>query len=248
MYFDEKMIYSGTSGLVAPVPQSLYPLEFQGKSRLAYYASFANSLEVNSSFYKSPKISTIKKWAESVDDHFQFTFKIPKVISHSKGLVFDPQETNNFIALVSNIGNKKGCLLAQFPPSLKVDKIGALQSFLAAIKPSGDDGWKIAFEFRDRSWYKDEVYDLLASNNVCLVIHDLPASTTPLKATTNFMYVRFHGPDGRYRGCYSDDFLLEWANNIKAWIADGRVVYYYFNNTMGDAYKNLQTLNRLVKA
>ncbi|MEJ7683235.1 MAG: DUF72 domain-containing protein [Segetibacter sp.] len=53
-----------------PVPQSLYPAEFQGKSRLTYYASLFNSIEINSSFYKIPKVSTVCKWAESVPDNF----------------------------------------------------------------------------------------------------------------------------------------------------------------------------------
>ncbi len=78
--------YSGTSGLVVPVPQALYPPEFKGKSRLNYYASLFNSIEINSTFYKMPKISTVSNWAESVPDEFRFTFKLSKAITHAKGL------------------------------------------------------------------------------------------------------------------------------------------------------------------
>ncbi len=80
--------YSGTSGLVLPVPKLLYPAEFQDKSRLTYYASLFNSIEINSSFYKIPQIPTVCKWAESVPDNFQFTFKLSKAITHAKGLEF----------------------------------------------------------------------------------------------------------------------------------------------------------------
>jgi uncharacterized protein YecE (DUF72 family) len=77
-----------------------------------------------------------------------------------------------------------------------------------------------------------------------MVIHDLPASLTPLSnSTPAFAYLRFHGPGGRYRGSYDDDFLHKYAQYIKACIDEGKMVYFYFNNTMGDAVKNLTTLN-----
>ncbi|MBA2422067.1 MAG: DUF72 domain-containing protein, partial [Chitinophagales bacterium] len=90
------------------MPQSLYPPEFQGKSRLTYYASLFNSVEINSSFYKNPKISTIIKWAESVPDNFQFTFKLSKDITHSKGLDFNHEDVDRFIEAIAHVGNKKG--------------------------------------------------------------------------------------------------------------------------------------------
>ncbi len=99
--------YSGTSGLVLPVPQSLYPTEFQDKSRLEYYASLFNSVEINSSFYKMPMISTVSKWAESVGDHFQFTFKLSKIITHVKGLDFNVEDIELFMQRIENIHNKK---------------------------------------------------------------------------------------------------------------------------------------------
>ena len=107
--------------------------------------------------------------------------------------------------------------------------------------------WKVAVEFRNASWYNEEVYALLDGYNVSLVIHDVPASTTPIiDSKTGFRYLRFHGPGGRYRGSYTDEFLKGYADHIKAWIKKGKTVYVYFNNTMGDAVGNLQTLNRMV--
>ncbi len=58
--------------------------------------------------------------------------------------------------------------------------------------------------------------------------------------------MRFHGPGGRYRGSYPNDFLKEYAQYIKMWKQEVKVAYVYFNNTMGDAVKNLQSLNGLV--
>jgi len=99
-------------------------------------------------------------------------------------------------------------------------------------------------ELRDSSWYEREVYELLEEFNASLVIHDIPKSATPLNSSkTNFIYLRFHGPEPRYRGDYPDNFLKQYAGYINEWIKDKKTVYTYFNNTMGAAVKNLQTLN-----
>jgi uncharacterized protein YecE (DUF72 family) len=82
-----------------------------------------------------------------------------------------------------------------------------------------------------------------------MVVHDLPASATPLVMSEDSLrYVRFHGLDGRYRGSYSDEVLARYADFIKACMDKGQVVYAYFNNTMGDAFGNVQTLNKLVES
>src|SRR5690606_17397888 len=105
-------------------------------------------------------------------------------------------------------------------------------------------GWKVAVEFRNTSWYHEKVYELLDFYKAAMVIHDIPKSATPLlDQPTDFIYARFHGPTGNYRDSYSEDFLHEYATYINEWIAEGKTVYVYFNNTMGDAFRNLQTLN-----
>ncbi len=192
-------VYSGTSGLVLPVPQSLYPPEFQGKSRLSYYASLLNSVEINSSFYKIPKITTISKWAESVPDDFQFTFKLPKAITHTKGLEFNGEYVNDFMDVIANIRIKKGCLLIQFPPALKMDKLHQLQKLLIRIKESNQNHlWKVAIEFRNQSWYHEEVYELLNQYKACRVVHDIPASAVSLT-------------DFEFSFCYSGFMVLKVA-------------------------------------
>src|SRR5688572_27388286 len=107
----QNLFYAGTSGLVVPVRKELYPREFQGKSRLTYYSSLFNSIEINSSFYKTPKAATVGRWSESVPDNFRFTFKLSKAITHSKKLEFDILLLELFFNAINHIGNKKGCLL-----------------------------------------------------------------------------------------------------------------------------------------
>ena len=118
---------------MVPVTQTLYPADFKGKSRLAYYASFFNSIEINSSFYKLPKASTIIKWRETVPESFQFTFKLSKTISHSRGLDFNAEEVVHFIRTIDNVDKKKGCILIQLPPSLKSERIKQLEKLFKMI-------------------------------------------------------------------------------------------------------------------
>lgn len=248
MYNVEKLFYSGTSGLNLPVQRSHYPADFQGKSRLNYYSYLFNSIEINSIFYKLPQSATVRKWNESVPDNFQFTFKFSKTITHVKGLQFSVKDVENFISIVENIGNKKGCLLAQFPPSLKIDKLDRMQHLVETLAEATQNSeWQIAVEFRDSSWYEREVYELLDEYNVSLVQHDIATSATPLDAIVgSFVYLRFHGPEPRYRGDYTDEYIMKYAQRIKGWIKDKKKVYAYFNNTVGAAVKNLQTLNDFI--
>ncbi len=248
MQANDTPFYSGTSGVVLPVPKSAFPPGFHDKSRLHYYSSLFNSVEVNSIFYKLPRSSTISKWRESVPDHFRFTFKVSKAITHVKGLNFAVKDVDDFVRAVNNIGNKKGCLLAQFPPSLKIEKLNELQQLLEALgEATQSNPWRIAMEFRNSSFYEREVYELLREFNVSLVVQDIPASATPLDETTgDFIYLRFHGPESRYRGDYSDAVLKRYAGYIKTWLSEKKTVFTYFNNTMGSAIRNLQTLNRYV--
>jgi uncharacterized protein YecE (DUF72 family) len=242
------MIYSGTSGLVIPMKKELFPHEFRNKSRLTYYASLFNSIEINSSFYKMPLASTVKKWSESVPGNFRFTFKYPKTITHSKDLIFNPGDIEKFMQIIAASGDKKGCLLVQFPPSIKVEKLNIIKKLLMLIQREDSDNlWDIAFEFRDKSWYCKDLYELLYSNNTSLVIHDIIASATPItNHTADHVYIRFHGPDETYKGSYSNYFLQAYAQKVNEWKAQGKRVYIYFNNTIGNAYKNLITLNSML--
>jgi len=247
---DQYKFYSGTSGLVLPVPNKVsYPPDFQDKTRLIYYGSLFNSIEVNSSFYKLPQGKTVAKWASEVPDNFKFTYKLWQDITHQKGLSFNPDDVTRFMQVINQAGDKKGSLLVQFPPSIKSDSIPQLQNLLSTIRQNDEEQqWDIAIEFRHKSWYTDKTYQLLDQYQMGMVIHDLPASASPLEILDrDFIYLRFHGPNGGYRGSYNDDFLSEYATYITEWLADDKTVYAYFNNTMGDAVHNLATLNNYVK-
>jgi len=241
--------YSGTSGLLLPVKNKLfYPEEFQDKSRLCFYGSLMNSIEINSSFYQVPMASTVKKWANEVPEGFKFSFKLNKEITHNKGLAFDPEAVKHFMGVINGAGPKKGCLLVQFPPSVRIGQIRQLALLMEILRESDPEkDWNIALEFRHVSLYHEEIYSLLENYGMAMVIQDKPPAITPLLETDlPFMYLRFHGPGGSYRGSYESALLAEYADYITDWLSAGKTVYTYFNNTMGEAIANLYTLRDLV--
>lgn len=241
--------YAGLSGLALPIPKYQFPEPFQQTSRLTYYASMLNSIEINSSFYKLPVAGTITKWAACVPHEFTFTFKLWKQITHNKGLYFEKEDVVCFMNAISSAGDKRGCVLLQFPPSLGIESKSQLEYLVSSIiETDPERRWKFAVEFRHKSWYDDSIYQLLDSFNITVVIQDIPKSATPmLDMEADTIYVRFHGPTGNYRGSYEDDILTEYAEYVTNWIEDRKTVFVYFNNTMGDAFNNLQHLNTLIR-
>jgi len=242
--------YSGTSGLLLPVPnKSFYPPAFQDKSRLSYYSALFNSIEVNSSFYKVPLASTIKKWASEIStEEFKFTFKLSREITHQRNLLFSEDAVSEFMSRINQIGDKKGSLLVQFPGRVKIVQFKRVDYLLSIIKAADPErNWDVAVEFRDQSWYSEEVEDMLRSYQMGLVVHDMLPSATSFRDTgTDFVYLRYHGPERDYKGAYDDAELSEYASYINDWMAAGKRVYTYFNNTIGEAIPNLLTLRKYV--
>lgn len=243
---DDYLFYCGTSNVELPVPNKLhFPPEYQDKSRLNYYASLYNSVEINSTFYKLPMPRTVEKWANDVPEDFRFTFKLWKSITHVKELDFDAEDIQKFMAAVNACGTKKGCILIQFPGSIKAFYFPKFKCLIDELyKTSAGQGWRLAVEFRDKSWYRDATYQLLESYKATIVTHDIPASATPLiDMESDFVYLRFHGEKGDYRGSYEDEYLEEQASYIREWTNEGKQVFAYFNNTIGQAVQNAELLN-----
>jgi uncharacterized protein YecE (DUF72 family) len=241
--------YTGTSGLLLPVPnKEFYPEEFKSKSRLCYYGSLFNSIEINSSFYKMPMASTVARWAMETPEDFKFTFKLWREITHGKGLAYQAEHIHHFFERIDAAGAKKGSLLIQFPGSIKPFHMRELEQLLLRVREADpQQTWNVAVEFRHQTWYQTDTYDMLDALDMGLVLHDkLIAGAAFVDAATDFVYVRFHGPDGNYRGTYEDQFLYEYASYIRDWLREGKRVYTYFNNTMGSAIQNLETLRRYV--
>lgn len=244
-------IYIGTSNVVIPGNKTTFPEHYRDKSRLHYYASLFNTVELNSSFYKLPKPVTFSKWAAEVTDNFRFAVKVSKEITHAKDLDTDMDHIDKFMQAVKNMGQTKSVLLIQFPGKISIGHFNKVEEILDHFSMYNDKlPWRKAIEFRNSSWYIGETRELLEQHNTALVLHDMPKGriTEPFTGA-DFIYQRFHGPEaGNYKGSYAPSFLKERAKQMNMWRSEGKDVFAYFNNTIGEAFNNALALQRLTAA
>jgi len=108
-------------------------------------------------------------------------------------------------------------------------------------------GYRFAFECRDPSWFNPDVYALLRAHNAAFCIYDFDYLLSPREVTADFIYIRLHGPAGKYRGQYSDAALSGWARFIKGWRRKVKAVYCYFDNDeAGYAAKDAMRLKEML--
>lgn len=215
-----------------------YPEDITKKEFLAFYKDHFETVEINNSFYHLPTPKTFDQWRQASGKGFRFAVKGSRYITHMKKLK-DPRKTlKKFLDAVRSLKSKLGPILFQLPPKwhINTERLG---SFLKEL-PSK---YQYAFEFRDKSWFNDDVYALLSDHNAAFCIYDMIGDTTPQVVTADFIYVRFHGPSQKYGGNYQKRQLKTWAKKIQDWTKDGKDVYCYFNNDLeGYAVKNAQAL------
>jgi uncharacterized protein YecE (DUF72 family) len=142
------------------------------------------------------------------------------------------------------LGDKRAVLLIQLPPSQPRDD-ARLAYFLRLVP-----GWiRVAVEFRNRSWHCAEIFTLLEEHQAAYCVMSGANLPCVLRATTDFAYVRMHGPDHHhlYAGSYSDADLTWWADRIREWSRAGRDVFVYFNNDgHANAVRNARALQALL--
>jgi uncharacterized protein YecE (DUF72 family) len=240
------VLYAGTSNITLPVrSKQELPEAYRNVSRLVYYSTLFNSLEVNSSFYKIPMAKTVEKWAGEVPDDFRFTFKLNRELTHSKEVVPDTELVKRFMDTINAAGDKAGSLLIQFAAGKKYNS-AYLERLLSLVQKDAER-WDVCVELRHASWYKDSVYRLLQAYNAAVVIHDKARATSePVESWTDFAYYRFHGPSGDYKGTYELEALQARADEMKELLQEGKRVYTYFNNTVGNAVFDALALQELV--
>jgi uncharacterized protein YecE (DUF72 family) len=120
---------------------------------------------------------------------------------------------------------KAGVFLFQLPPGLKYNS-DKLKQILSVLPKK----YKYTFEFRNETWWNDEAINILKDYNTAFCIFELAGQIAPRFVTTDFVYIRLHGPGGKYSGSYPDLTLAEWADAFKQWIKEGKEVYCYFDN------------------
>jgi uncharacterized protein YecE (DUF72 family) len=225
-------ILIGTSGWsYASWRGPFFPREVMVKHHLQFYATQFSTAELNGVFYRTPTIEAVRGWRDNTPDGFVFAWKASKFITHWKRLT---DKSRNSLALLESrlriLGPKAGPVLLQLPPMFTAN-YDRLASFLRLLQARR----RYAFEFRHPSWYQPAVLRLLREHDISLCLSDHHDAPAPWQVTASFVYVRGHGPSGRYKGHYSDRTLRSWARDIAKWKRGGRDVYVYFDNDQKSA-------------
>jgi uncharacterized protein YecE (DUF72 family) len=201
------------------------------KDQLQYYASQLSTTELNGVFYRTPTPEAVKAWREQTGRDFIFAWKASKFITHWKRL--SPKSVNSLELLedrLSLLGQKAGPILFQLPPKFEANA-DRLASFFKLLPKKR----RYSFEFRHASWYQPAILRLLSSHNIALCISDHHDAPAPWRRTADFVYVRGHGPRGRYKGHYRRETLADWAKRMKSWKKQGCDVFVYFDNDQKSA-------------
>lgn len=208
-----------------------------------HYATVFDTVEINNSFYRLPEASTFARWAFRAPARFVFAVKASRFLTHMKKLK-DPEEPiERLFSRMRPLGRHLGPVLYQLPPGFKRDQ-HRFEAFLDALPK----GVRHVVEFRDPSWYADDVLRALERHGAALCLHDMRGSATVRERVGPFVYVRFHGASGTYSGGYPDERLAGWAEWLAAERAQGHDVYAYFNNDVGGhAPRNAVTLRRFLE-
>jgi uncharacterized protein YecE (DUF72 family) len=222
----------GTSGWhYASWRGPFFPEKLRLKDQLRFYATQFATTELNGVFYRTPTEAAVQAWREQTPADFIFAWKASKFITHWKRLT---ERCENSLELMESrlalLGEKAGPVLFQLPPQFQRND-ERLAAFLKMLEVKR----RYAFEFRHPGWYAPRVLRLLAQANVALCISDHADAPAPWRRTADFVYVRGHGPGGRYQGHYTPAALADWTKAIKRWRARGCDVYVYFDNDQKSA-------------
>ena len=202
-----------------------YPEGLKPADRLRFYAGRFDSVEVNGTFYRLIAKEVLRRWRESTPAGFVFACKASRFLTHSKRLKDTGLGLRRFFEPLESLGDRLGPILFQLPGNFRPD-LDRLATFLEALPK----GRRYAFEFRNPAWFERALLDLLGARHVALCLYDYEGRQAPLEITAGFVYIRLHGPTGRYQGSYDDAILATWAERISFWRARGLDVYCYFDN------------------
>lgn len=232
----------GTSGWVYPHWRGIfYPKELRQSDWFAYYARQFDTVEINNSFYRLPSADTFDAWCAQVPPGFLYAVKASRYLTHMKKLK-DPEEPlKRFFERAKRLGKTLGPVLYQLPPHWQVN-LTRFEHFLAALP----EEYTHVVEFREASWFSDQVFRLMEQYHVAHCIHDMYPLQVPIHVTAPLAYVRFHG-DVEHGGSYPRATLRTWARRIADWHCAKMDVFVYFNNDIGGyALENALMLKQLL--
>lgn len=193
----------GTSAFTAAGWEgSFYPAGMKPAEFLTYYATKFDTVEVDSTFYRTPSAAVVNGWARKTPDNFIFALKVPQLFTHEKVLIDCDKEFSEFVSTAELLGNKLGPMLFQFGYfNRSVFTAGA--QFLARLKPflkKLPKGHQFALEIRNKNWLTVEFFDLLREHKVAYALTDQSWMPRPAELfakfdpiTADFTYIRWLG-------------------------------------------------------
>jgi uncharacterized protein YecE (DUF72 family) len=224
----------------------VYPAELPQSRWFAHYASAFDTVELNTTFYRLPAATSVDRWAEQAPPGFVYALKLGAFGSHRMKLRDAASWLPNHVERAERLGAALGPTVVQLPPRWKRN-VERLDEFLA-VAPKR---LRWAVELREPSWLHDDVFDVLRRHGSALCLHDL-LPDHPWLLTTDWTYLRFHGPDAlarKYWGRYGGRRLRPVADRLAAWLDRGYDVYAYFNNDHeGHAAEDARWLRERVAA
>ena len=200
-----------------------YPPEVRPKDFLRYYATRLETMEVNYTFNHLPTEKNIATWTEATPPQFLFALKASRQITHYRQLRDPAEMLPLFFERARPLGARLGPVLFQTPPFLKRDD-DRLADFLGSLPRD----LRCAVEFRNVSWYVDEVYELLRTVGVALVHAEGEKAPSPIETlgtTSAFSYARLRKREG-----YADAEVDGWSERLRAMLEAGKDVYAYFRH------------------
>jgi uncharacterized protein YecE (DUF72 family) len=222
----------------------VYPKGLPARRWLEHYATLFDTVEVNTTFYRLARPTAVARWVQDTPPEFVFAAKASRYMTHMKRLTdLEPALAKYYDAIEPLAESPKlGPVLWQFPANFHRDEdrlAGALE-----ILPDG----RHAFEFRHRSWFTHDVFELLRAYGAALAYGDHPERPwQPLELTTDWTFVRFHyGHRGR-RGNYSETELEEWASRLQGVRREAELYAYFNNDWEGFAVANATRLKALMR-
>ncbi|HLY69741.1 MAG TPA: DUF72 domain-containing protein [Puia sp.] len=219
---------------------AFYPAKLVSTKWFDYYCEHFNTLELNVTFYRFPKISFLENWYNKSPNEFIFSVKAPRLITHYKQCYDCEQLLQEFYGTVAKgLRSKLGCILFQFPANLafseeKLDRItGAMDTSFANV-----------VEFRNISWWNEKVMTAFMKKQIifCGVsINKLPSEPVIVSDT---IYYRFHGVPKLYSSSYAEREIKQIADSIRN-AGNIKKAFVYFNNTASlSAITNARQLQR----
>jgi uncharacterized protein YecE (DUF72 family) len=205
-----------------------YPEDLPASRYFEFYCQHFNTYELNNTFYKFPTAKSLRGFYEKTPDNFLFAVKANRFLTHEKKLSDCTDELIQFYAAAKEgLDDKLSCVLFQMPPSFHFS-----EERLDLIVDKLDYGFTNVIEFRHASWWRPEIYDVLAKNDITFCGSSYPGLPDEVTATTKTVYYRLHGDQKLFYSGYAKKQLEHLHKSIAEKPAEKAFVF--FNNTASE--------------